>query len=380
MEDGVATARSDKVMRRDGGGDSATEDPAEGVGDSATQDAAKGVGAELTRARESLGLSIAEIRDRTGIPWAHLQAIESMELAEIPDQRTLVVAARRYAEVVGLDAATVCGQIVRVWQAEHMRRTEAVGLAPTTAVGIPRGSATAEPHLRAFTQTAEVPALGGRSLAGSTNLVHFVDTGAVPVVVARQQSAVLRTPRLLRASVTVTALVLLVAATGLVIEHVRPKWLADLHLTRNNPVVPASPAAQTTQAPNARRTTGTTQGAGHTASTNQTVVTEAKAPGNESVSVRARSYQVVVSAQQRCWVLASVPDAAAPSGSDTVYTGVLDPGTTKVLDPAGGKLSIEFGASFVTAQVQVNGKAVPGWSFSPPTAPFTLAFSSSGGA
>jgi hypothetical protein len=59
--------------------------------------------------------------------------------------------------------------------------------------------------------------------------------------------------------------------------------------------------------------------------------------------------------------------------------GILQAGDTKTLAPVQGELSIEFGASFVIVQIQIAGKTVAGWSFTPPTAPLTLSFTTSPG-
>jgi Tol biopolymer transport system component len=71
--------------------------------------------------------------------------------------------------------------------------------------------------------------------------------------------------------------------------------------------------------------------------------------------------------------------SVTPDGSRPVFVDVLQAGDKKTLAPVGGRLSIEFGASFVTVQVQVAGKTVPGWRFTPTVAPFSLSFASSPG-
>jgi len=82
---------------------------------------------------------------------------------------------------------------------------------------------------------------------------------------------------------------------------------------------------------------------------------------------------VLVAAQKPCWIDATgSPGAGAP-----LFVGVLQGGQSKVLDPVDGQMSLDFGASFVTVQIQSKGKTVSGWTFSPHVVPFTLKLSSS---
>ena len=45
------------------------------------------VGAELRGAREVMGLSLAEVHDRTGILWRDLEALEVGDLRKMPDRQ-----------------------------------------------------------------------------------------------------------------------------------------------------------------------------------------------------------------------------------------------------------------------------------------------------
>lgn len=97
-------------------------------------------------------------------------------------------------------------------------------------------------------------------------------------------------------------------------------------------------------------------------------------PTSASVTVRSDNYQVVVLAQDPCWV-----DATVPSSSNPVYENVMQAGQKQVLAPSGGQISVQFGASGVVVGVEVGGKTVPGWLFVPTDAPFTLNFTSAPG-
>ncbi|MGH9030152.1 MAG: RodZ domain-containing protein, partial [Acidimicrobiales bacterium] len=153
------------------------------------------------------------------------------------------------------------------------------------------------------------------------------------------------------------------------VQHYRPKWLADIHLTRHSPASP-SPS---TQPAAARTSRGRHTARGQEGSPSQLVSTTGSGAGTESVVVRSGDYAVVVDAREPCWIEATGP----PGGSGPVFAGVVQAGQTKVLDPVAGRLTVQFGASLVTVQVEVAGKAVNGWSFSPKTVPFTLSFASS---
>jgi hypothetical protein len=359
----VATAGSGRPTRRDG----ERRPPASTPPD---------VGRALREAREQLGATLAEIRDRTGISWQNLEALEAMDLAALPDQRMVLTAARRYSEIVGLDATEICDTALRVWQDQHSGDGATRVAAPTTS-GRSRRSTTgqtartpevenarAQAHLGAFTQTAEIPIAGGvRSLDDGQTSLHFADTDAIPIT-SREHPRTRRSNLWFRATLGLAVLLLLVCLAGLAVHHYEPQWLADIHLTRahshttkTGPVAPERSRRSSTPAL-------------------RSLVTQTAGPtGLVSVAVHANSYQVVISAQQPCWIDASV----TPDGSRPVFVDVLQAGDKKTLAPVGGRLSIEFGASFVTVQVQVAGKTVPGWRFTPTVAPFSLSFASSPG-
>jgi transcriptional regulator with XRE-family HTH domain len=351
------------------------------------------VGTALREAREQLGASLAEVRDRTGVSFEHLEALEAMDFARLPDQRTVVTAARRYSEVVGLDPSEICGTTLRSWQDQHLnavatqvegparsgrqRRRQADPATPKTR-GSTRSSARAskekkgpstggladhhtgtEPHLRSFTQTAEVPLARGQSGRGGASLLHFADTGSIPVT-SRGYSTEHWTPLWLRVTVLVTAVLLLIGVAGLAIHHYEPKWLVEIHVTRQTAEQPTTGPATTSHRGTSRSST---------AKSNSVVTQTAIGRGAASATVHVHNYQVVIVAQKSCWI-----DATAPSSSSPLFVGVLQPGETKSLSPVDGRLSVEFGASFVTVGVEVNGKVAPGWLFAPPTVPFTLSF------
>ena len=58
--------------------------------------------AALRDQRERLGLSLLDVAERTGIPLAHLEALEAQEISRIPSGPYLEAYCRRYAEAIGL--------------------------------------------------------------------------------------------------------------------------------------------------------------------------------------------------------------------------------------------------------------------------------------
>jgi hypothetical protein len=226
--------------------------------------------------------------------------------------------------------------------------------------------------LRAFTQTAEVPiARAIRTPGSSAASEHFVETDAIPIT-SHPHPKTRLAPRWLRATFGLTALLLLLGVAGLAAHHYKPQWLADIHLARGH-----SSAVNATTGSVTPNQSAHSSRASHTSTpASRTLVTQtASGTGSASVTVHAKSYQVVISAQKPCWIDATIP----PGSSGPVFMGILQTGDTKTLAPVQGELSVQFGASFVIVQIQVEGKTVTGWSFTPPTAPFTLSFTTSPG-
>jgi cytoskeleton protein RodZ len=71
----------------------------------------EGVGARLMRARESGGLSRAQIAAQTRIPERHLAAIEAGDFAALPARTYSIGFSRSYAKAVGLDPDEVAADV-----------------------------------------------------------------------------------------------------------------------------------------------------------------------------------------------------------------------------------------------------------------------------
>ena len=177
--------------------------------------------------------------------------------------------------------------------------------------------------------------------------------------------------------VSLFALLLVVGLAGVAVQHYRPQWLADLHLTHHSPSTAGARAATQTPARGSAATNSTnSSGSHHSSSSNSQVasnasngmVTTAQSGSSSStVEVHASSYTVLIAAQKPCWI-----DATSPATSSPLFVGVLAAGQSKSLVPVGGRMSVQFGASYVTVQIQVSGRTVTGWSFTPHLVPYTL--------
>jgi len=347
------------------------------------------VGSALRSSREASGLTLGEVHDRTGILWPQLEGLEAGDLSRFADRQAALAAVRRYADLVGVDAGRCAGVVEQHWGSalagfaddrggsNGRGNGHAPAHQPPGAVGhLSRfpGDAT---HLRAFTQTAQVP--GVRRLDPSVTATHGViaATGTFPAFVdmgpVREPR---RAPWILRAAVWLTAFLLVVAGAGLAVHHWRPQWLKAIHLEKTTSGLPSAPSsgASATGAPTPSAGTGTGNtgakgGAAH--SSNAVVTTTQSGPTSANVSVRAGAYSVEVLAWARCWVSVTTPQSFTP-----VYNNILNAGQVQTFASSQGQLTLNLGASLVTVQVKVGNKTEPGWLFRPTSAPFVLNFAS----
>jgi cytoskeletal protein RodZ len=333
-------------------------------------------------------MTLADVRDRTGVATQHLEALEAMDLGRLPDHRTVLIAARRYSELVGLDASLVCETALRAWQDEF--RPEKASAAPgdgawlyspnvaairRTAKQPGTADTNAETHLEAFTQTAEVPVVrNSEAPYGGDSSLQFANTGVVPITSLHPRRRF--APRWLQAVLDSAAVLILLGGAALAVHHYEPQWLTDIHLTRGHSPTTAREAGASNQSRRASHASRASHPSHASSVPTRSLVTQnSTASGSVSVIVNSTDYQVLISATEPCWV-----DATAPSGgAGPVFEGVLQAGDTRTLSPVQGALTVQLGASYVNVQVQVAGKIVQGWSFTPPSAPLTLNFASSPG-
>ena len=344
------------------------------------------VGSALRSSRKASGLTLGEVHDRTGILWPQLEGLEAGDLSRFADRQAALVAVRRYADLVGVDAGRCAGVVAQYWGSALAGFSDDRGGSngagnghapvhhpPGTVGHLSRfpGDAT---HLRAFTQTAQVP--GVRRLDPSVTATHGViaATGTFPAFVETGASREpRRAPWILRATVWLTAFLLVVAGAGLAVHHWRPQWLKAIHLEKTTSGLPPAPSSGSSNTgastpSSAIGTTGNTGGAkGGSARANNAVVTTTQSgPTSANVVVRAGSYSVVVLAWARCWVSVTTPQSFTP-----VYNNVLNAGQVQTFSSSEGQLTLNLGASLVTVQVKVGNKTEP-WLFRPASAPFVL--------
>ena len=336
------------------------------------------MGEALRDACQASSVSLTEINDRTGVPWKQLEALEAGNLSRFPDLRSAITAVRRYADLVGLDVE----RYERVVE-EHWGTADAgfdPGAAPVNGGGgrgrsgyitttAPTGHLSRYPgdgtHLRAFTQTDEVPGIKRVEhpvANGHESHAALSDTGSFPAAPAIY-TGVRPAPLVLRAAVWLTASLLVVALGGLAVQHYQPQWLTDIHLVRHNHTLTTA-------------TSGTTNGSSATSQPKKPtrpalVSMTTTGTGSANVSVRASNYTVVVAAWAPCWTVVHSPQSFSP-----IFAATLQGGQVKEFNPTDGQLTVSMSASLVTVQVKVNGKAVPGWLFKPTSVPFLLNFSS----
>lgn len=334
-------------------------------------------GAMLLEARERLGIELAEVHDRTGISWRNLEALESGEVQHFSEPSAAAVAMRRYADLVGLDPEPLIGSLASP--------VMALSGAPSTgapATGAPsgrtpslrhsRGTAPVqEPsghlrryygdhsHLNSFTQTAQVPAVGGGQ-AGASGVPYWggpASNGGYGPQRRRRKA-----PLGLRLLTWLVLFLLLVGAAGLGVDHYKPQWLQDIHVLKSNGHSASPPATSHTRTTSSPTSTLPPP----------KVTTSSAGVGTTDVKVGASSYSIVVSTFSYCWV-----EALNPLNANPLIDRTLQPGQTASIPVTGGSVTLELGSLAADIKVQVNGETVPGWSLKPNAVPFQVNFTSS---
>ena len=335
-------------------------------------------GEELHRARQQLDLSLDALGDRTGVRPAELEALEDGDLSRFPDEGAALRAVRRCAETLGLDPALMTQSVGEVWR--HVVRPAAPAPAPVpdpsgaprAVPGPARGDSGPVPlatshlsrypgdssHLRAFTQTAQVPQVAARTVRPALPPgLRFDSTDSLPVT-RRARPEPRPAPLVLRVAVWSALVFLVLGAAGLAVHHWRPAWLTGLHLVA------------TTGPPSGTRPT---HGATPPAKVRAPLVRETTSgPLSAAVTVGSPAYAVVVTTAAPCWIHVTSPASFAP-----VFSATVPAGTTKSFTSASGQLSLELGASHAAVTVQIFGRTVPGFLLTPASAPYVVNFHSS---
>ena len=289
-------------------------------------------------------------------------------MVALPDEALAVSTLRRYATFLGLDEDT----LTRDFRTERSGDDRAL---VTAAVGgVAAGVSAGPDHLRAFTETGEVPQVGGRATwttgtSGSYDLAVSVGppTGTFPVVprddLRRSRRQVARARRRMHAPTSlnvitwVAAFLVLAIVVGFVLLSADAKVLADAHILK---VAPAGSAAAggtagppPSASPAAPRQTFPVQPSGSTSS-------------SASYTVATAKFTVVVATSGPCWVQVTSSSSPVP-----LVSGVQP--AAKVLSyPAVGTMTVEVGSSAVLVGVTIKGKSA--FTDAPKSAPFTYTF------
>jgi hypothetical protein len=332
---------------------------------------AESVGTQLQRARTERGLDLLTVHDRLGRPITQIEALEHDDLEALPDEALALSTLRRYATLLGLDEDELSARFVAQRQAfGDLTATRATPAVTSVVAAVTTGP----DHLRAFTETGEVPQVGGRmtSASGASgNYKYQVSTGpptgTFPVVprselrAGRRQVARARrrmkAPGWLKALTWIVGVLVLVVAVGSVLLAVRPRVLANAHILR---VVPASSASSTG---GASSTTPTTPPAPRQAFPVQpTGTTDTSA----SYTVATSNFNVVVATSGPCWVQVTSSSSAVP-----LVSGVQQAGQVLTY-PAKGTMTVEVGSSAVIVGIKIRGKSA--FTDVPKVVPFTYTF------
>jgi cytoskeletal protein RodZ len=336
----------------------------------------KSVGARLRQARDERGLDLLAVHDRLGRPITQLEALETGDMAALRDEALAVSTLRRYATFLGLDCDVLADQFVLERASESVDPVTRSTAAVTSVVA---AVTTGPDHLRAFTETGEVPQVGGRvtSAAGTSGNYDYAvsvgpPTGTFPVVpradLAKGRRQVARARRRMHAPTGlkiitwVAAILVLAVATGYGLLAVRPRVLANAHILR---VAPAgSTAAGGQESGLASRTTSP--------ATHQTfpVQPSGSTTSSASYTVATGTFNVVVATSGPCWVQITSSSSPVP-----LISGVQS--AAKVLTyPAVGTMTVEVGSSAVLVRITIKGKTA--FTDAPKTIPYTYTFARAG--
>jgi Helix-turn-helix domain/Domain of unknown function (DUF4115) len=340
-----------------------------------TMSSAEEIGRQLRDAREERGLDLLAVHDRLSRPITQLEALERGDLARLPDQALALSTLRRYAVFLGLDGDALALRMIDAWSA---RPPTGPPSGDTTAMTNVVAAVTAGPdHLRAFTQTGQVPRVGAGGTAAPGGYGFGVasgpPTGTFPVVPQQEikdsKRAVARARRRLRAPTSlkvvtwVAALLVVAMVAGFAVYQWRPQWLAQSHILRVAQPGPGS-VSPGTAAPHTSAPTSPSQPATHTASS---VVTTSTTPSSSNYTVGAKQFTASLAISGPCWVQVTSSNSPTP-----LLVGVQQAGKQFSFDAKGSTLTVQVGASAVVVGVTIHKKPV--FFNAPQAVPFTYVF------
>lgn len=347
-----------------------------------TMSSAEEIGRLLRDAREERDLDLLAVHDRLSRPITQLEALEQGDLSRLPDQALALSTLRRYAVFLGLDGDALALRMIDAWSdrpADGHSPNDTAALANVVA------AVTAGPdHLRAFTQTGQVPRVGAGSTAAPGGYGFGVapgpPTGTFPVVPQKEikdsKRAVARARRRLRAPTPlkvvtwVAALLVVVIVAGFAIYQLRPQWLAQSHILRvaqpgtATPAKTAPPTGSSTPASQPAHSAPATSPGHQTAP----IVTTSTTGTGATYTLAAKQFTVVAQTSGPCWMQVTSSNAPTP-----LLVGVQPAGKRISFDSKGGAtLTVQVGSAAVVVGASVKGKPV--FLNTPQTTPFTYVF------
>jgi hypothetical protein len=351
------------VIRQRGGATRRREDQDEEPISSAEE-----IGRLLRGAREERGLDLLAVHDRLGRPITQLEALERGDLASLPDPALALSTLRRYAAFVGLDGDALALRMIDAWSTSSPMvngagRTDG-GAAVTNVVA---AVTTGPDHLRAFTQTGQVPRVGAGSTSAAGGYGYGVATGpptgtfpVVPHQELRQSKRALakarrklRAPKSLKIITWLAAVLVIAVVAGFVILQQRPQWLVSSHILRI-----VEPGGARAPGPAATTTTGPHQAAA--------VVQTGSSGLSSNYSVDTKAFVVNITTTGSCWV------QVLSSASQVPLLVGVQPSGKRLSYPATGTMTVQVGSSAVVVGISVKGKVV--FYIAPHAAPYTYVF------
>jgi hypothetical protein len=330
----------------------------------------------LRETREQRGLDLVTVHDRLGRPITQLEGLEAGDLRSMPDQAMALSTLRRYAAFLTLDGDALALQLMEAWSsapaANGRRRMRDNG----GLTGVVAAVTSGPEHLRAFTQTGQVPRVAGfaTSTAGTGSGAYGYGvavgppTGMIPAIAASDfkeaKRAMGRARRRRRAATPlkvttwVVAGLVVVAVAGTVIQSSQPQWFVESHILRvTGPggvaLAPAPrPAAAAAPAPKPDPVVETT--------------TDGSTFGQYTVA--SQHFTLKLAASDVCWVQVIDSSSATPQ-----LQGDLQGGQEQSFN-AGKSISVQVGSAAVVVGIFINGKAA--FLNTPANTPFTYTFTS----
>jgi hypothetical protein len=330
----------------------------------------------LRETREQRGLDLVTVHDRLSRPITQLEGLESGDLRSMPDQAMALSTLRRYAAFLTLDGDALALQLMEAWStapaANGRRRLRDNG----GLTGVVAAVTSGPEHLRAFTQTGQVPRVAGfaTSTAGAGSGAYGYGvavgppTGMIPAIAASDfkdaKRAMARARRRRRAATPlkvttwVAAVLVLLVLAGTVIQSSQPKWFVESHILRvtapgGAPLAPAPTHAAAPAKP---------------AKADPVVETTTDGATFGQFTVASQHFTLKLAASDICWVQVLDASSATP-----VLQGDLQGGQEQSFD-ANKSITVEVGSSAVVVGILIDGK--PAFLNTPDATPFTYTFTS----